>query len=86
MWAEASRSSWTPGVPSMELLDLNVRPDGFQFCLSPYYFLFLFVSFEEWKYLLYDTLCWKYITCFSTLTGFEAEFALSLGGDIELDL
>lgn len=35
MWAEAIRSSWTPGVPSMELLDLNVCPDGFQFCLNP---------------------------------------------------
>lgn len=35
MWAGASRSSWMPGVPNMELLDLNVCPDGFQFCLYP---------------------------------------------------
>lgn len=68
MWAEASRSIWMPGVPNMELLDLNVCPDGFQSCFAPHTPLFVpFLSFKRWKYLLHDIVCWEYLTCYSAL-------------------
>lgn len=86
MWAGASRSSWIPGVPNMELLDLNVCPDGFQFRLYP-----LLLSISIYLPLKMEIFTLRYSmleihNLFLTLTGLESEFALSLGGDIELDL